>query len=107
MVKASRGEATDAFHSIEAHLSAKTEKAMEELYIGELDEDNYLKITDRKKTLIKSEGGEYISLTHVEDTLSNSRFVDQVITFAGDDKPFVTALIVPDFNELKAFARSE
>jgi long-chain acyl-CoA synthetase len=75
--------------------------------IGELDEDNYLTITDRKKTLIKSEGGEYISLTHIEDTLSNSNFIDQVITFAGDDKPFVTALIVPDFNELITYSQNE
>jgi long-chain acyl-CoA synthetase len=75
--------------------------------IGHLDEDNYLTITDRKKTLIKSEGGEYISLTHIEDTLSNSNFIDQVITFAGDDKPFVTALIVPDFNELITYSQNE
>jgi long-chain acyl-CoA synthetase len=72
--------------------------------IGQMDEDNYLTITDRKKSLIKSEGGEYISLTHVEDTISESKYVSQVITFAGDDKPFITALIVPDFDELKSYA---
>jgi long-chain acyl-CoA synthetase len=71
--------------------------------IGQMDEDNYLTITDRKKSLIKSEGGEYISLTHVEDTISESKYVSQVITFAGDDKPFITALIVPDFDELRGY----
>jgi long-chain acyl-CoA synthetase len=73
--------------------------------IGELDSDGYLKITDRKKSLIKTEGGKYISLTHVEETLENSRYIGQVITFAGDDKPFVSALIVPDFEELHAYAK--
>lgn len=69
--------------------------------IGEIDEDNYIKITDRKKSLIKTEGGKYISLTHIEETLTESKYIDQVIAFASDDKPFVSALIVPDFEELK------
>lgn len=74
--------------------------------IGEMDSDGYIKITDRKKSLIKSEGGKYISLTHIEETLESSKYINQVITFAGDDKPFVSALIVPDFEELKSYALS-
>jgi long-chain acyl-CoA synthetase len=73
--------------------------------IGELDSDGYLKITDRKKSLIKTEGGKYISLTHIEEALENSRYIEQVISFAGDDKPFVSALIVPDMEELHAYAK--
>lgn len=73
--------------------------------IGELDSDGYLRITDRKKSLIKTEGGKYISLTHIEETLESSRFIEQVITFAGDDKPFVSALIVPDFDELSVYSK--
>lgn len=68
--------------------------------IGELDEDGRLKITDRKKTLYKTAGGKYISLTHIEDTISKSKYIDQIIAFGGD-RSFVSALVVPDFEELK------
>ncbi len=74
--------------------------------IGEIDKDGFLKITDRKKTLIKTAGGKYISLTQIEDTISESAYVNQIISFASDDKHFVSALIVPDFEELKNFATS-
>ncbi|MFI5145154.1 MAG: long-chain fatty acid--CoA ligase, partial [Ignavibacteria bacterium] len=67
----------------------------------------FLKITDRKKTLIKTAGGKYISLTHVEETIETSDYVSQIICFAGDDKPFVSALIVPDFEMLAKYARSK
>lgn len=72
--------------------------------IGEKDSDGFLKITDRKKSLIKTSGGEYISLTHIEETIENSPYVHQVITFASDEKHFVSGLIVPDFDELKNFS---
>lgn len=72
--------------------------------IGEIDEEGFLRITDRKKSLIKTEGGKYISLTHVEETIENSEYISQAIAFAGDDKPFVSALIVPNFDELKEYA---
>jgi long-chain acyl-CoA synthetase len=72
--------------------------------IGEIDSEGFLKITDRKKSLIKTEGGKYISLTHVEETLTTSDYIDQVSAFAADDKTFVSALIVPNFDELKSFA---
>lgn len=72
--------------------------------IGEIDKAGFLKITDRKKTLIKSAGGKYISLTHIEDTLSNSPYIEQVISFASDEKHFVSALIVPNFEALEAYA---
>ncbi|MFI5145511.1 MAG: AMP-dependent synthetase/ligase, partial [Ignavibacteria bacterium] len=55
--------------------------------IGEIDNEGFLKITDRKKTLIKTAGGKYISLTHVEETIETSDYVSQIICFAGDDKP--------------------
>lgn len=72
--------------------------------IGEIDKDGFLKITDRKKTLIKSAGGKYISLTHIEDTLGNSQYIEQVISFASDSRHFVSALIVPNFDVLAAYA---
>ena len=64
-----------------------------------------LKITDRKKTLIKTAGGKYISLTHIEDNLERSEYISQVISFASDDRDFVTALIVPDMDMLAELAK--
>lgn len=72
--------------------------------IGEIDSEGFLKITDRKKTLIKTSSGKYISLTHVEDTIGVSDYIQQIIVFASDEKHFVSALIVPDFDKLKEFA---
>ncbi len=74
--------------------------------IGEIDSNGCLKITDRKKTLIKTSGGKYISLTHVEDTIGTSKYINQIIAFASDHRQFVIALVVPDFDELKAYAES-
>lgn len=73
--------------------------------IGEMDKNGILRITDRKKTLIKTSGGKYISLTHIEENLERSEYIDQVISFASDEKQFVTALIVPNFEKLEEFAK--
>lgn len=72
--------------------------------IGEIDSEGRLKITDRKKTLFKTEGGKYISLTHIEEAIVRSRFVEQIIALGGD-KPFVTALVTPALDELKSYAQ--
>lgn len=71
--------------------------------IGEFDETGRLRITDRKKTLYKTAGGKYVSLTHIEDTINRSKYIDQIIAFGGD-RMFVSALVVPDFEELKTYA---
>ncbi len=72
--------------------------------IGQIDGNGFLKITDRKKTLIKTAGGKYISLTHIESTIEQSEYIEQVISIASDDRHFVTALIVPNFDMLKNIA---
>jgi long-chain acyl-CoA synthetase len=72
--------------------------------IGKIDSEGFLSITDRKKMLIKTAGGKYISLTGIEDTIQSSPYVYQALALASDDKHFVTGLIVPDFEELKNFA---
>lgn len=73
--------------------------------IGVLDKHGMLKITDRKKTLIKTATGKYISLTHIEENLERSEYISQVISFASDEKDYVTALIVPDPDMLESLAR--
>lgn len=73
--------------------------------IGVVDKHGMLKITDRKKTLIKTATGKYISLTHIEENLERSEYISQVISFASDEKDFVTALIVPDPDMLESIAK--
>ena len=70
--------------------------------IGNLDEDGYLKITDRKKHIIATSGGKNIAPLPIEQLISENRYVDQVMVI-GEKKPFLIALIVPNFAELETF----
>ncbi len=71
--------------------------------IGEKDSDGYLKITDRKKSLFKSSGGKYVAPAHIEELVGTLPYIDQVIVI-GNERMYVTALIVPDVGELKSIA---
>ena len=63
--------------------------------IGEIDpNDGYLKITDRKKDIIVSAGGDNISPAKIENLMSNSIAIDQCMVY-GDGKNYLVALIVP------------
>ena len=71
--------------------------------IGEIDpRDGYLKITDRKKDIIVSAGGDNISPAKIENQLSNSPAIDQCLVY-GEGKKYLVALIVPskEFKEQK------
>ena len=71
--------------------------------IGEIDpEDGYLKITDRKKDIIVSAGGDNISPAKIENMITNEPEIDQCMVY-GDKKNYLVALIVPskDFLEEK------
>ena len=71
--------------------------------IGELDsQDGYLKITDRKKDIIVSAGGDNISPAKIENQLLNFSAIDQCMVY-GDGKNYLVALIVPskEFKENK------
>ncbi len=72
--------------------------------IGILSEDNFLKITDRKKELFKTSGGKYVAPLAIENKLKESPFVEQVM-LVGADRKFVSALIVPSFPNLHDWAR--
>ncbi|MEI8102283.1 MAG: long-chain fatty acid--CoA ligase [Chlorobium sp.] len=74
--------------------------------IGEIDQDGYLKITDRKKHIIVTSGGKNIAPMPIENLISDSPFVDQVIIM-GEKRPFLIALIVPEILTLKEFAAKE
>ena len=71
--------------------------------IGELDEDGFLKITDRKKELFKTSGGKYIAPSPIEQMLRSSRFVNQAV-LVGNGRKFPAALIVPNFEMLESYA---
>ncbi|NTU68530.1 MAG: long-chain fatty acid--CoA ligase [Chlorobiaceae bacterium] len=71
--------------------------------IGEIDADGYLKITDRKKHIIVTSGGKNIAPLPIENLIHESPFVDQAM-IVGEKRPFLIALIVPDFTKLKEFA---
>ena len=68
--------------------------------IGKIDKENYITITDRKKSLFKSSGGKYIAPTHIEDIVQQLSYIDQVLII-GNERMYVTALIVPDFEDLR------
>ncbi len=71
--------------------------------IGELDEEGYLKIVDRKKELIITAGGKNVSPANLESALKMIPLVGQACA-VGDQKPFIGALVVLDPDESAAWA---
>ncbi|MBM4118512.1 long-chain fatty acid--CoA ligase [bacterium] len=74
--------------------------------IGELDADGYLRITDRKKDLLVTAGGKNVAPQPIESRFKLDPFIGECVLI-GDGRPFIAALIVPDFDQLRAFARRE
>ncbi|MGA9996863.1 MAG: long-chain fatty acid--CoA ligase [Pyrinomonadaceae bacterium] len=72
--------------------------------IGTLDRDGFLRITDRKKELFKTSGGKYIAPQPIEQMIKASRFVNQVVLI-GNGRKFPSALIVPDWEQLRSYAQ--
>ena len=70
--------------------------------IGEFDEDGFLKITDRKKSLIVTSGGKNIAPAPLENALLTSAFIEQCLV-VGDRRNFISALVVPAFDALKTW----
>lgn len=72
--------------------------------IGTIDDEGFLKITDRKKELFKTSGGKYIAPSPIEQMIRASRFVSQVVLI-GNERKFASALIVPNFEMLDSYAK--
>ena len=68
--------------------------------IGIFDGD-YLKITDRKKDILITPGGDNISPVKIENELTNSNLIEQAIVY-GDNKPYLVALLVPNEENLNS-----
>ena len=72
--------------------------------LGEIDRDGYLKITGRKKDIIVTSGGKNISPQNIENSLMLSPFIEQVAVI-GDNRKYLSALIVPSFATLENWAK--
>jgi len=67
--------------------------------IGTIVANKFLKITDRKKEIFKTSGGKYVAPLAIENKLKESKFIENIIVIGAGEK-FVTALIVPAFQNL-------
>lgn len=72
---------------------------------GYLTEKNSIVLTDRIKDLYKTSNGKYIAPQQIEIRLSEDKFIDMVAVI-GDQRKYVSALIVPVYEELKSYAES-
>jgi long-chain acyl-CoA synthetase len=73
--------------------------------VGKIDEDGYLYITDRKKSLFKLSTGKYVAPQNIENKLINSGFIEQAVVI-GYQRKYCSALIAPDYGNVnKRLAR--
>jgi long-chain acyl-CoA synthetase len=72
--------------------------------IGIFDKEGFLKITDRKKEMFKTSGGKYIAPQIIENTMKQSRFIDQIMVI-GDGQKMPAAFIQPNFDFVKEWAK--
>jgi long-chain acyl-CoA synthetase len=73
--------------------------------IGTIDADGYIRITDRKKDLIKTSLGKYIAPQPIENMIRAIPMVEQAVVI-GNARKFPSALIVPSFDALRSYAKS-
>jgi len=71
---------------------------------GYFEENGELRITERIKDLIKTSGGKYIAPQMIESTIGADHFIEQMAVI-GDQRKYVTALIVPSFIALEEYAK--
>jgi len=72
--------------------------------IGEIDSDGYLKITDRKKELLKTAGGKYIAPQPIEAMVRRNKFVVNAVLY-GDRRKYPIVLVVPNYDTLERWAK--
>ncbi|WP_281633358.1 AMP-dependent synthetase/ligase [Flavobacterium luteolum] len=72
--------------------------------IGEIDNEGFLKITDRKKEMFKTSGGKYIAPQMIENAMKQSRFIEQIMVI-GEGEKMPGAFIQPNFEFVKEWAK--
>jgi len=72
--------------------------------VGELDDDGFLRITDRKKDILVTAGGKNVAPQNLENDLKTSKYVSQALV-VGDRRPYVSALVTLDPDEIGRWAR--
>jgi long-chain acyl-CoA synthetase len=92
------------YHPSEANGHAFEEGWFHTGDLGLLDADGYLSITGRKRNLIKTSGGKFISPEKLENLFQGHPYVSQVVVL-GEGRHFVSALLVPNFARLETYAR--
>uniref|UniRef100_A0A832I2V0 Long-chain fatty acid--CoA ligase n=1 Tax=Eiseniibacteriota bacterium TaxID=2212470 RepID=A0A832I2V0_UNCEI len=73
--------------------------------VGHLDADGYLVITDRLKDLLVTAGGKKVAPQPIEGELKASRWIAEAVLL-GDRRPYVVALLVPNFVNLQTYAQN-
>ena len=74
--------------------------------IGEIDDDGYIKITDRKRNIIVTAGGKNVAPAPMENIFVASKWIEQAVII-GDKQKWLSALIVPAFSTLELWAKNE
>jgi long-chain acyl-CoA synthetase len=72
--------------------------------IGEIDENNVLKITDRKKDIIITAGGKNIAPSRIEGMMTTSKYINQVCV-VGDKRKYLSAVVALDDDNILTYAR--
>jgi long-chain acyl-CoA synthetase len=65
--------------------------------VGTIDQDGFLRITDRKKELFKTSGGKFVAPSRVESAVKRSVYINQVM-LVGDSRPYPVALVSPNWD---------
>lgn len=73
--------------------------------IGEIDREGFLKVTDRKKDIIITAGGKNVAPQNIENNLKVGKYISQVMVY-GDRRPYLTALITLNEEEVVRFAQA-
>jgi len=74
--------------------------------IGLIDEEGFLKITDRKKNIIVTAGGKNIAPAGVEAEICSSKYIDQAVV-VGDRRKFLVAILVPSLEIIAKWGKKQ